>query len=99
MSDTSLSGVGGAPAAEQLPRLDSECWCCKTADKKQKQQLLAYAAQRGMAQIGHSDLDSDLGLLIYNGRLVSTPLSLAYLSEQQVTPDQFKAMCDAYAAR
>lgn len=92
----SLSGVGGGPAG--LPMLTNDAWLCRCESVAQRNELLDYAANQGVPIYKHSyKYDSALALgwsiqdvMAYNeGEPDDGPLT---------SPDQFKAMCDAYAA-
>lgn len=97
MSDTSLSGIGGAPAC--LPMLTNDAWLCRCESVAQRNELLDYAASKGVPIYKHSrkyDWALALGWCIRD--------VMAYREGEPddgpiTTPGQFKAMCDAYAAR
>lgn len=90
--------AGDAPAAPKLPKLNDRTWLLHCTDTLQRDELLAHAANRGVPCYRHNH-NNPLALTL--GWLYDL---MAYYGpkrdeEKRVTPDQFKAMCDAYAAR
>lgn len=103
MSDTSLSGVGGATP---LPKLTDETWEVLCCNRQEKQALFNYAERCGLVS-GTDDSDylsEDLIVGVLDGAITSyegpdyEDIQIGP-GRQLLTLADFKAMCDAYAAR
>lgn len=100
MSDTSLSGVGGGPA-EALPKLANSSWELSCRTLSEKAELLAYANSINVPIHDSILIDRDKHLewwvnLAGKGAIWANPQREKKAC--QLTAEQFKAMCDAYAA-
>ena len=78
--------------------LDDETWVLRCADVAQRKEMLDYAASKNVPLYRHnSKFDSHLSIGWYKDLMTYGDNEDA-AKEGEVTVEQFKAMCDAYAA-
>jgi hypothetical protein len=82
-----------------LPAITNHHWELRCESLAQKQQLFAYAQSKGIDTEPecYDNRNLAVGMGKYLKRLFTWPHA-APIEERQVTPDQFRAMCDDYAA-
>jgi hypothetical protein len=86
------------PDTTPLPKITDTSWELTCQNEQQVQEMLAYAAKQGVPI--HSELFTGKRLFLeFWAKAIWTNSESDGSYKQQLTPEQFRAMCDAYATR